>query len=79
MKSTTRNAKLKYPRGFIFRATLKLPIKILPTDLVVPQNGQGSPVTFLNIHRDGPVLNPDERFASVLAKNRSARRVNTRI
>jgi hypothetical protein len=79
IKSTIRNAKLKYPRGFMFRATLKLPIKIFPTDLVVPQNGQGSPVTFLNIHRDGPVLNPDERFASVLAKYRSARRVNTRI
>jgi hypothetical protein len=79
MKSNTRNAKLRYPRGFICIATLKLPIKMLPTDLVVPQNGQGSPVKFLNIHRDGPVLNPDERFASVPAKNRSARRVDTRI
>jgi hypothetical protein len=58
---------------------LKLPIKILPTDLVLPQNGQGSPVTFLNIHRDGPVLNPDERFANVLAENRKTRRVNIRI
>jgi hypothetical protein len=79
MKSNTRNAKLRYPRGFICIATLKLPIKILPTDLVVPQNGQGSPVTFLNIQRDGPVLNPDERFASALATNRRARRVSSRI
>jgi hypothetical protein len=79
MKSSTRNAKLKYPSGFRFRASLKLPIKMLPMDLVVPQNGQGNPVIFLNIHRDGPTVNPDERIAKALAAKRIARSVKTRM
>lgn len=79
IKSTTRKAKPKYPKGFEYKAALNSPCKICPTDLVLPQNGQGNPVTFLNKHTDGPVLNPDERTATTLPRKRRARRANKRI
>jgi hypothetical protein len=52
---------------------------MLPTDLVVPQKGQGNPVIFLNMHRDGPTLNPDERTAKALAAKRIAKSDKTRM
>lgn len=74
-----RKAKPIYPKGFEYKAALKSPSKICPTDLVLPQNGQGNPVTFLNRHRDGPVLKPSERIANTLARKRKARSINRRI
>jgi len=64
----TRKAKVTYPKGFICKAELKSPTKILPTDLVVPQNGQGKPVKLRKIQSEGPVLNPDVRRANALTK-----------
>jgi hypothetical protein len=52
---------------------------MLPTDLVVPQKGQGNPVIFLNMHRDGPTLNPDERIAKALAAKRIAKSAKKRM
>jgi len=78
IKSTIRNPRPKYPKGFEYKAALNSPCKICPTDLVPPQNGHGNPVTFLNIHRDGPVLNPDERIANILARKRRPRRISKR-
>ena len=68
IKRSTRKAKVTYPKGFICRAELKSPTKILPTDLVVPQNGQGNPVRLRKIQSEGPVLNPDEPRANALPK-----------
>jgi hypothetical protein len=78
-KSKTRNAKPTYPKGFKFRAALNSPNRIFPTDLVLPQNGQGRPVTFLNIQRDGPELKPDERIANSLKIQSKARSESKRI
>lgn len=68
IKRSTRKARVIYPKGFICRAELNSPTKILPTDLVVPQNGQGNPVRLRKIQSEGPVLNPDEPRANALPK-----------
>nr|WP_255497919.1 hypothetical protein [Flavobacterium sp. I3-2] len=39
--------KIMNPRGFITKASGKFPFKIDKTDLVEPQEGQGSEVKFL--------------------------------
>lgn len=55
----TAPAITRKPRGFNPTALPKSPCKILPIDLVVPQNGQGSPVKLRNRQRIGPSLKPE--------------------
>jgi hypothetical protein len=52
----------------MLRAPWKSPKRRFPTDLVVPHNGHGKPVKFLNMHRDGPNSNPEEFKAITLPR-----------
>ena len=45
------------PSGFKCQAVFKSPAHNAPTDLVLPQNGQGCPVSALNQHNTGPFVN----------------------
>ena len=78
-KRVIKNVRLTYPRGFRRSALSKSPIKIWPIDLVVPQNGQGSPVTFRNMHKVGPVVNPDDALDNTCTLHRKIERIKTRI
>ena len=51
----TPTIKSRYPIGLYHKAPPKSPFNILINDLVLPQLGQGIPVTFLKIHTVYPV------------------------